>query len=84
MLTISQASTEDVEAGAEVMARDEGGNSALTNAAYMGQTAAAAWLLDHGAEINARDKAGRTALGVARKRGHVDVAALLETRGGAE
>ena len=73
-----------VAAGADVMARDSDGNTALTNAAYAGQRAPAAWLLDHGAEVNARGKNGKTALSVARERDHKDVASLLETKGGTE
>ena len=71
-----------VDAGADVAARDDQGNTALMNAAFKGQTDAAAWLLEHGAEINAKNKDGLTARSLARRGGHAEVAALLESKGG--
>jgi ankyrin repeat protein len=70
-----------VDAKADIGARDEVGNTALMNAAYMGQLAATVWLLEHGAEINAKSSKGDTALSYAKARGHTEVVALLTAKG---
>ena len=70
-----------LDQGAEVNAREEFGDTALTEAAYNGQLAVAKELLFRGAEANAVGREG-TALDVAIIRNNTAVADLLKHYGG--
>jgi len=68
--------------GADVMARNSGGFTALHAAAYSGSAAVANVLLDQKAVLDdARNKAGVTPLFVAAEMNHKDVVELLIARG---
>ena len=55
-----------IDAGADVNAADEDGQTALMAAAEKGHVSKVRFLLDNGANVNARDKSGKTALQYAR------------------
>ena len=55
-----------IDAGADVNAADEDGQTALMAAAEKGHVSKVRLLLDKGANVNARDKSGKTALQYAR------------------
>ena len=65
-------------AGADVNARQEGGYTALHEAALLGDANLAQLLLDHGADPTAAAADGRTPAALAREKGHHAVAAALE------
>lgn len=67
--------------GADVNAREQWGETALTEAVFYGHTALAKELLSHGADINAIGADG-TALDVALNRNNTAVADLLKHHGG--
>ena len=67
--------------GADVNAREQFGDTALTEATYFGHLALIKELLAHGADINAIGNDG-TALDVALNRNNVAVADLLKHHGG--
>lgn len=58
-----------IDAGADVNAADEDGQTALMAAAEKGHVSKVRLLLDKGANVNARDKSGKTALQYARPPG---------------
>ena len=67
--------------GADVNAREQLGDTALTEAAYYGHVALAKELLAHGADVNAIGNDG-TALDIALNRNNSAVADLLKHYGG--
>ena len=67
--------------GADVNAREQFGDTALTEATYFGHLALINELLAHGADINAIGNDG-TALDIALNRNNVAVADLLKHHGG--
>src|SRR5713101_9572583 len=67
--------------GADVNAREQFGDTALTEAAYYGHVALVKELLAHGADINAVGNDG-TALDIALNRSNAAVADLLRHHGG--
>ena len=73
-----------IEAGANVNATDDYGETALMWAAWYNAADAAKMLIEAGADINARDKGGKTALMIAKEENAVDVAALLKAAGAKE
>jgi ankyrin repeat protein len=70
-----------LDEGADVNAREQSGDTALTEAVFNDQLAAVKELLFRGAEINAIGDGG-TALDVAINRNHTAIADLLRHRGG--
>jgi len=69
-----------LDEGADVNAREEFGDTALTEAVFNGQMAAVKELLFRGADVNAVGDAG-TALDIAINRNHTAIADLLKHRG---
>ena len=67
--------------GADVNAREQFGDTALTEATYFGHLALINELLAHGADINAIGNDG-TALDIALNRNNVAVADMLKHHGG--
>ena len=67
-----------VEAGVDVHATDEAGNSALHRVAKDGEEAVVLALLEVGVRSDARNNAGHTALTLATTAGHQAVAKVLE------
>ena len=70
-----------LDEGADVNAREQFGDTALTEAVFNGQLAAVKELLFRGAEINAIGDGG-TALDIAINRNHTAIADLIRHRGG--
>lgn len=70
-----------LDQGADVNAREQFGDTALTEAVFNGRLAAAKELLFRGADANAIG-AGGTALDLAINRNHTEIAALLTHHGG--
>lgn len=70
-----------LDQGADVNAREQFGDTALTEAVFNGQLAAARELLLRGADVNAIGDGG-TALDIAINRNHTAIADLLKHRGG--
>jgi len=68
-----------VGAGADVNARQQGGYTALHQAADRGQEAVVKVLLGAGARTDARSAAGRTPADHARAKGHARIVALLKS-----
>jgi ankyrin repeat protein len=66
-----------LDAGANVNARDDLGDTPLILVAQYDHTATARLLLERGADVNARDKQGMTALMEAAKGGHAAAVELL-------
>jgi ankyrin repeat protein len=66
--------------GGEVDARQEGGFTALHEAAFQGSAALIQVLLAHGADPGVRTESGEAAADLAREQGHYDVIALFENR----
>jgi|SRR5579871_3753633 len=62
---ISEAVQAALEAGDDINAVDETGNTALHYAATIGNDAAVQFLADHGAQMNAKNKRGQTPLALA-------------------
>jgi FOG: Ankyrin repeat len=69
-----------LDQGADVNAREQFGDTALTEAVFNGRLAAAKELLFRGADANAIG-AGGTALDIAINRNHTEIAALLTHHG---
>lgn len=67
-----------IDAGADVNARNEAGNSPLHETALRGATEAVKLLLDRGADAATRNLEGRTAADVAASGGFVDIANMIE------
>lgn len=67
--------------GADPLARDDNGRSALNEAAYHGNRSAIGWLLEQGASLAERDRQQRTPLHVAAAAGHAATVSLLLARG---
>ncbi|MCT9073429.1 ankyrin repeat domain-containing protein [Cupriavidus gilardii] len=63
--------------GADPLARDDNGRSALNEAAYHGNRAAIGWLLEQGASLAERDRQQRTPLHAAAAAGHAATVSLL-------
>jgi len=70
-----------LERGADLMAKDEKGRTALHLAAAAGRTKVVEFLLSRGAEIDARDSQGRTPLMLAASRGRKQTVKLLLDKG---
>jgi ankyrin repeat protein len=70
-----------LDQGADVNAREQFGDTALTEAVFNGQLAAVKELLLRGAEVNAMGDGG-TALDIALNRNQTAIADLLKHRGG--
>ena len=70
-----------LDQGADVNAREQFGDTALTEAVFNGQLAAVKELLLRGADVNAIGDGG-TALDIATNRNHTAIADLLKHRGG--
>ena len=70
-----------LDEGADVNAREQFGDTALTEAVFNGQLAAVKELLLRGADVNAIGDGG-TALDIAINRNHSEIADLLKHRGG--
>jgi ankyrin repeat protein len=70
-----------LDQGANVNAREQFGDTALTEAVFNGQLAAVKELLFRGADVNAVGDGG-TALDIAINRNHTAIADLLKHRGG--
>jgi len=73
-----------VARGADVRIEQDGGFTALHEAAQIGSEKLIALLLDAGADPNSRGQDGRTPLTMARKSGHSAAAKLLQSRGARE
>jgi eukaryotic-like serine/threonine-protein kinase len=69
-----------VEKGANVNARDNTGDTALSLAAKRGDVESLRYLLAHGADAASRNDEGETALDHARRLGHVEAVKILEGR----
>ncbi len=67
--------------GADPLACDENGHSALNEAAYHGNRSAIGWLLEQGASLAERDRQQRTPLHAAAAAGHAATVSLLLARG---
>lgn len=63
--------------GADPLARDDNGRSALNEAAYHGNRSAIGWLLEQGASLAERDRQQRTPLHAAAAAGHAATVTLL-------
>ena len=72
---------ETLARGADVNARDTGGNTALWRASAVGHLAVVCELLDRGADVDARSKDGSMALMIASCNGHTAVVLELAARG---
>ena len=70
-----------LDAGLDVNARDEHGQTALMNAARNGRTPVVRLLVDRGAGLNHAAKYGLTALMLAVVAGHMDVVRILVDAG---
>ena len=70
-----------LENGADIEAKDQYGNTALTTAALYGRQSIVECLLDRGADIEAKDQYGRTALLLAAWQGHKSIVECLLDRG---
>jgi ankyrin repeat protein len=68
--------------GAEVNAKNVGGETPLDNAAYWGHKEVAKLLISRGADVNAKDDDGKTPLDYAIGRKHPETADLLRKHGG--
>ena len=66
-----------VQAGANLEARSNNGNTALMGAAYNGQTEAVSALVQAGANLEATNKNGNTALILAAYKGHTEAVSAL-------
>jgi ankyrin repeat protein len=72
-----------VEKGADLNAKDNGGQTALMKAVWMGRCNAdvVRFLIEKGADVNAYDKNGYTALMTAANQGFVDIVRALVEKG---
>lgn len=70
-----------VQAGADLEALDEDGETPLTAAALAGRTAVVRFLVDRGANIKGRNEGGFTALHAAAYNGHIRIVELALERG---
>ena len=74
-----------VEAGADVCATDNQGDTCLTLAAYHGHTETVRYLVGlPEVDVNHRTRAGCTALQLARKKPHADVVQVLLEHGASD
>ena len=73
-----------IEAGADVNAEDNYGQTALIVATALGHTDAVRALIEAGADVNARSKQGATALMVAQGAGQNEVVGILKKAGAKE
>ena len=71
----------ELDAGADVMARNEDGGTPLHYAAMNGNPEVVERLLELGADINAKDNDGYTPLHWASRRGHAEAVKLLLEHG---
>ena len=78
---ISETYAKCVTAGADVTARDAGGNTVLHHAAAFADTSTIALLLEAGAAADARNHDGTTPRHVAAQIGNLAVASALQDRG---
>lgn len=72
-----------IECGANVNARQHGGNAPLHTAGFRGDRGLAELLLRHGADASAMNDDGQTAAGIASSHGFSQLAALLRAHEGA-
>jgi hypothetical protein len=70
-----------LEKGADVNAKNTGGNTALSWASWRGHTETAVMLLEKGSDVNAKDDYARTALHSASSSGHTETVAMLLEKG---
>jgi ankyrin repeat protein len=70
-----------VERGADINARNKGGNTPLMLASMHGDVELVTYLIDKGADINAISNGGWTALFAAAQGGHVEIARVLLENG---
>ena len=70
-----------LDAGADIHATNNRGETALRIAAFWGETATVQALLDASADVNATDNAGETALMVATMWGHTEIVEILRDAG---
>ena len=70
-----------IQAGADLEALDENGETPLTAAALAGQTAAVKLLVARGADMKRRNKGGFTALHAAAYEGHIQIVEFALDRG---
>ena len=70
-----------VEYGADVMAQDNDGSTALHQASSNGHVDLAQFLVEHGVDAMAQDKEGATPLHRASQYGHVDLTRFLIEHG---
>ena len=75
------AAADLLDAGAEVNARDEYGQTGLMNAARDGRTAVARLLVGRGADLDVAAKYGLTALMLAVLRSHIEIVRILVDAG---
>ena len=78
-----------IDAGAEINAQNDDGNTPLHEVAWMGDRHPAPKvvtdiLLQQGAKINAKNREGKTPLHFAKDRGHTELATLLLNAGAAD
>ena len=62
----------------------DSGKTALTDAAFRGQTEIVRLLISKGADIHHRNKEGKNALMLAKEKGHAEVVKILEQAGAKE
>ena len=79
--SVAEAYAACLTAGADVTARDAGGNTVLHHTAALADTSTITVLLDAGAEAGARNRDGITPLHVAARTGNTTVATQLLQRG---
>jgi ankyrin repeat protein len=70
-----------LEKGAHINQKNEGNNTALMSACYIGHLDMAKFLISKGADMNVKNETGDTALMLACKREHVDIMRLLLKNG---
>ncbi len=73
-----------LDAGADVNAKDNNGETALIQAASTGHTETVQALLDAGADVDAEGAFEMTALMWAKRKGHTEIVELLKKAGARE